>query len=218
MPILITTVLHRLVPFLMLMGLLWHAPAAASADPAPSARELVVSTAEEFIEALQMNKDAIKQDANLAYRLAEDTVIPHLDFERITRSVLGKHWLSASATQREQLTREFRALLTHSYVAAMVTYSDQILQHADNVQFPPGRSRQDGDKALVTMLIELEGGKQVAVQYQMHLSDAAWKIYDVQIEGISLALTYRSTFSQEIAQAGIDGLIASLAARNRSVK
>ena len=209
---------RRVLPVFMLLGLLWYVGAAASTDPAPSARELVIATSEEFIEALQTNKDAIKQDANVAYRLAEDTVIPHLDFMRITRWVLGKHWLNASAAQREQLTREFRTLLTHSYVTAMVTYADQILQHADNVQFPPGRSRQDGDKAVVAMLIELEGGKQVTVQYQMHLSDMAWKIYDVQIEGISLALTYRSTFSQEIAQAGIDGLIASLAARNRGAK
>lgn len=218
MPTPFATILQRLLSVFMLLGLFWHAPVSANTGPAPSARELVISTAEEFIEALQQNKDAIKQDANLAYRLAEDTVIPHLDFARITRWVLGKHWLSASAAQREQLTREFRTLLTHSYVAAMVTYADQILQHADNVQFPLGRSRQNDDKAVVTMLIELEGGKQVAVQYQMHLSGAAWKIYDVQIEGISLALTYRSTFSQEIAQAGIDGLIASLAARNRAVK
>lgn len=210
--------LQRIVSALLLLGLLWHAPGSASTETVPSARDLVMSTSERLIGELQKNKDAIKQDVGLAYRLAEDTVIPHLDFARVTRAVLGKHWLSASAAQREQLTGEFRTLLTRSYVTAMVTYADQILRHADNVQFPPGRSRQDNDKAMVTMLIDLEGGKQVAVQYQMHLRDGAWKIYDVQIEGVSLALTYRSTFSQEIAQAGIDGLIASLAARNRAGK
>jgi phospholipid transport system substrate-binding protein len=128
---------------------------------------------------------------------------------------MGKHWRSATDDQRQRLTGEFRTLLIRSYVSAMVTYVDQILQHADSVQFPPERSRQEGDTAVVTMLISLESGKQVAVQYQMYRSDGEWKIYDVQIEGISLALTYRSTFSQEIAQAGVEGLIASLAERNR---
>lgn len=218
MPTVAVTLFKTCLVFLALLGLSWHATVAANTDPVPSARELVISTSQAFIDSLQKHREAIKQDAAVAYRLAEDTVIPHLDFARITRWVLGKHWLNANAAQRERLTREFRALLTHSYVSAMVTYADQILRHADNVQFPPGRSRQDSNKAVVTMLIELEGGKQVAVQYQMHLSGTEWKIYDVQIEGISLALTYRSTFSQEIAQAGIDGLIASLAERNRTTK
>lgn len=210
--------LHRLLSALLLLGLCWQTPLAASTGPAPSARDLVITTSERLIEALQKNKDAIKQDAHLAYHLAEDTVIPYVDFPRITRWVLGKHWLGASPAQRQRLTDEFRVLLTRSYVSAMVEYVDQILQHADNVQFPAGRSRQDDDQAVVTMLIDLETGNQIAVQYQMHRSGPDWRIYDVQIEGISLALTYRSSFSQEIAQTGLDGLIASLEARNRAAK
>lgn len=199
---------------LTLFSLLWPGLSLASITAAAEPREQVLATSNELIAALQKNQAAIKQDINLAYRLAEDTVIPQLDFPRIARWVMGKHWRAASEDQRQRLTHEFRTLLIRSYVSAMVTYVDQILQHADNVQFPPERSRQDGDKAMVTMLISLESGKQVAVQYQMHRSGAAWKIYDVQIEGISLALTYRSTFAQEIARSGIEGLIASLAERN----
>ena len=66
------------------------------------------------------------------------------------------------------------------------------------------------------MLVSQTSGQQVAVQYEMYLSKTGWKIYDVQVEGISLALTYRSSFSQEIANAGIDGLIATLVERNRN--
>lgn len=200
---------------LTLFGLLWSGLAPAAIGSAPDPREQVIATSNDLIAALQKNQAAIKQDMELAYRLAEDTVIPQLDFPRIARSVMGKHWRAATDDQRQRLTSEFRTLLIRSYVSAMVTYVDQILQHADNVQFPPERSRQDGDTAVVTMLISLESGKQVAVQYQMYRTEGEWKIYDVQIEGISLALTYRSTFSQEIAQAGVEGLIASLAERNR---
>ena len=207
--------LHRTLPFLALLGLLWSGLSLAAVGTAPDPREQVIATSNDLITALQKNQAAIKQDMDLAYRLAEDTVIPQLDFPRIARWVMGKHWRAATDDQRQRLTKEFRTLLIRSYVSAMVTYVDQILQHADNVQFPPERSRQDGDTAVVTMLISLESGKQVAVQYQMHRNGGEWKIYDVQIEGISLALTYRSTFSQEIAQAGVEGLIASLTERNR---
>lgn len=203
---------------LTLFGLLWSGLAPAAIGSAPDPREQVIATSNDLIAALQKNHAAIKKDMNLAYRLAENTVIPHLDFARIARSVMGKHWRTATDDQRQRLTGEFRTLLIRSYVSAMVTYVDQILQHANNVQFPPERSRQDGDTAVVTMLISLESGQQAAVQYQMYRTDGEWKIYDVQIEGISLALTYRSTFSQEIAQAGIEGLIATLTERNRQAR
>lgn len=194
---------------------LWQGQLSAATEPVPSARELVAGTSEQLIAALQENREAIKQDLGKAYELAEATVMPHLDFPRITRWVLGKHWRVATTQQRRRLTAEFRTLLTRSYVSAMVNYVDQILQHANNVQFPPSRSRQDNESAVVAMLISLESGQQATVLYQMYLSDTGWKIYDVQVEGISLALTYRSSFSQEIARDGIDGLIATLAERNR---
>lgn len=209
------TTFYRWLAVLILLGLAWQRPLAAATTPEPLPREQIIATSNNLLVSLQKHKDEIKQDMDLAYRLAEDTVIPQLDFPRITRSVLGKHWRTATAAQREQLTREFRTLLIRAYVTAMVTYVDQILQHADNVQFPPERSQQTGDTANVTMLIQLESGQQVAVQYAMYRHESGWRIYDVQVEGISLALTYRSTFSQEIAQKGIDELIVSLAARNR---
>lgn len=207
--------LYRALSILFLLGVAWHVPQFAAAATAAPPRDLVITTSNKLIQGLQEHKDSIKQDMDLAYRLAEDTVIPQLDFPRIARWVLGKHWRAATAAQRERLTSEFRTLLIRAYVTAMVTYVDQILQHADNVQFPPERSHQTDDTATVTMLIQLESGKQVAVQYEMYRNKAGWKIYDVQVEGISLALTYRSTFSQEIAQKGIDELIVSLATRNR---
>lgn len=200
----------------LLLATLFAFAAVATANNAPSsARDTVIDTSERLVQALQDNRDAIKQDMNTAYRLAEETVIPQLDFPRITRWVLGRHWRGASEEQRARLTDEFRALLTRSYVTAMVSYVDQILENVDNVQFPPARSREDGDNATVAMLISLASGQQATVQYQLYRNDSGWKVYDVQIEGISLALTYRSTFSQEIARGGIDGLIASLAERNR---
>ena len=198
-----------------LFASMWHTQLSAATEPVPSAREVVVGTSEQLITALQENRGAIKQDLGKAYELAEETVMPHLDFPRITRWVLGKHWRIATKLQQQRLTEEFRTLLTRSYVSAMVNYVDQILQHAENVQFPPSRSRQDGESAVVAMLISLESGQQATVLYQMYLSDTGWKVYDVQVEGISLALTYRSSFSQEIARDGIDGLIATLAERNQ---
>ena len=182
----------------------------------PSAREVVMTAGDQLILALQDQREAVKQDMAVAYRLAESTVIPHIDFERITIWVSGRHWRGATPDQQQRLTAAFQELLTRSYVTAMVTYVDQILANADNVEYPASRSRQDERNAVVTMLIKLANNQSAVVQYQMYLSDDGWKIFDVVAEGVSLAITYRSTFTQEISRGGIEGLIASLDARNRA--
>lgn len=207
----------RRILLLPLLALLLHSAMAAT-NGYPSAREVVMSTTEELIHALREKRDVIKEDMDTAYRLADETVIPHVDFPRITRWVTGKYWRSATPDQRERLTAAFRELLTRSYVTAMVTYADQILANADNVQYPDSRTQEDGKNAMVTMLIKLENNKDAVVQYQMYLSDDGWKIYDVKVEGVSLAITYRSSFSQEINRGGIDGLIAQLEARNKAAE
>jgi phospholipid transport system substrate-binding protein len=175
----------------------------------------VIAAGDKLVLALQDQRDAVKQDMDVAFHLADNTVIPHIDFERITRWVAGRHWRDATPEQQKRLTKAFQELLTRSYVTAMVTYVDQILANADNVEYPPSRSRQDERNAMVTMLIKLENNQTAVVQYQMYLSDDGWKIYDVVAEGVSLAITYRSSFTQEINQGGIEGLIASLEARNK---
>jgi phospholipid transport system substrate-binding protein len=199
--------------FLLLM---WLQAVSWAHAAIPSAREVVMQAGDQLVLSLQDQREAVKQDMEVAYRLAENTVIPHIDFERITRWVTGRHWRGATPEQQQRLTRAFQELLTRSYVTAMVTYVDQILANADNVDYPASRSRQDERNAVVTMLIRLENNQSAVVQYQMYLSDDGWKIYDVIAEGVSLAITYRSTFNQEISRGGIEGLIASLEARNQA--
>jgi phospholipid transport system substrate-binding protein len=55
----------------------------------------------------------------------------------------------------------------------------------------------------------------VSIDYEMEKTDAGWKIYDVKVGGVSLVTTYRDTFASEVREHGVDGLIKSLAAKNR---
>ena len=50
----------------------------------------------------------------------------------------------------------------------------------------------------------------------MEKTDQGWKVYDVVIAGVSLVQNYRSSFNSEIQKSGIDGLIATLANKNKS--
>lgn len=199
---------------ILLAGLLlYQAPAGAAEaelqneqDP----RELVIRVSNKMVDVLREQREAIRQDESIAYRLADQIVVPHIDFERIARWVLGKHWRSASEAQREAFMEGFRQHLLRTYVSSMITYTDEILAYADEVSYPPMRDPNDSDQVTVRSRISLPKGGTAQVDYTMVKTAESWKIADLAIDGISLALTYRKEFSAQISRNGLDALIADL--------
>ena len=181
-------------------------------DPQP----LVTEKIDELIRRLRDNAEKIREDQSIAYRISDELMMPHVDFPRITRLVIGKYWRTASPAQQQQLIEEVKSLLVRSYVAAMTSYVDDIVAVADQkgIKYLPSRYKTGDKKASVRATIALQGGQTADVQYQLYYRDE-WKIYDIRIEGISLAITYRTSFGEQIKRDGLDKLIAHLADRNR---
>ncbi len=196
---------------LLLAWLTLGAGVARADDP----RLLIVDTTNRFLAALKEQRAAIKADPQIAYRLVERTVLPYLDFPRIAHWVLGRYWRSATPAQRQRFTEELRTFLTRTYVTAMITYADKILAQADNVSYPPVHYGLEDRDVMVPMVIELPERGSIQVGYRMYRSGTHWRIYDVVIEGVSLAITYRTSFATEIQQVGLQGLIDAMAKRNR---
>jgi phospholipid transport system substrate-binding protein len=180
-------------------------------DPQP----IIAETISELIHRLEENRARIKEDDSIAYRISDELIAPHIDFPRITRLVIGKYWRDATEQQRQRLIKEVKTLLTRSYVTAMTSYTDDIIANKDNVSYLPSRYKPGDRKASIRATIEIENGQKVDVQYQVYLKDGEWKIYDIRIEGISLAITYRTSFGETIKREGLDSLIEQLAERNR---
>jgi len=197
---------------LLLLSSMSFPVVAASTETSP-AQELVVTNTMKLLGELKTNNGAIKKDSSIAYGLVEDIVLPHIDFRRIGQIVLGKYWRRANEDQRARFVSEFRGFLVRTYVTAMIEFSDQIISHADNVRYLPFRNT-DPEDVSVRMEIQLANRPPVSVNYSLYLNDANWLIYDLSVEGISLATTYRSSFASEIRRGGIDRLITKLAARN----
>jgi phospholipid transport system substrate-binding protein len=110
---------------------------------------------------------------------------------------------------------EFRQLLTHTYVTAMVTYVDQILALSKDVTYLPLRMREGDDDVTVRSEIQLEQATKIPVLYSLRRNDAKqWQIYDVSIDGISLATTYRNSFGSQVRREGLDVLLQRLAEKN----
>ena len=192
-------------------------PTAALSVEISPAQELIVSKTTELLDELRVNNGTIKKDSAIAYTLVEDIVLPHIDFRRIGQLVLGKYWRRATEDQRTRFINEFRNFLIRTYVTAMVEFSDQIVSHADNVRYLPFRNT-DPEDVSVRMEIHLADRPPVSVNYSLYLKESNWLIYDLSVEGISLATTYRSSFASAIRRGGLDKLIDKLAARNEKAE
>jgi len=191
---------------LMLVLALWGS-GAALAQEAPD--KLVKRVAEQVVTALREDPDLRAGSQTKMAQLIEQTVAPHFDFERMTRLAVGRGWRQASAEQRNVLIEQFRTLLIRSYSAAYTAYKTIV------VDVKPLRLQGNEDDVQVKSEIKLPGDTPaISVDYSMYKTPAEWKVYDVTVDGVSLVTTYRSTFAEEIRQAGIDGLIKSLREKN----
>jgi len=170
--------------------------------------ELVKKMTNDVLEAVKSDKQLAAGDRQKALKLAEEKILPHVDFEEATRLAVGRSWSQASAEQKKRLVDEFRRMLVRTYSSAISAYEGQTMK----VQ--PVRMKPGDTEVTVRNQYVRPGGKPVQLDYSMRKTDSGWKIYDIVVEGISLVLTYRSEFDAVVKQEGIDGLIKRMAAKS----
>jgi phospholipid transport system substrate-binding protein len=188
--------------------MLWMAVAlpVSAQDSEPEA--LVKKITEEVLAALKTDKQLAAGDREKAVKLAEQKILPHVDFEEATRLAVGRGWKEASPEQRKKLIAEFRNMLVRTYSNAIGTYEGQTMKVL------PSRVKPGEGEATVRNQFLRPGGKPILIDYSMRKTDSGWKIYDIVVEGVSLVLTYRSEFDAVVKQEGIDGLIKRLGQKN----
>jgi phospholipid transport system substrate-binding protein len=183
----------------------------SSAKAAPSAEDVVKSTANQVLAKLRSEREMLRQKPTALYQLVNELIIPHFDFRRMSQWVLGRYWRTASDTQRSAFVGEFRTLLVRTYATALLEYSDQKIRYLP-VQAPAGAKT-----VTVKTQVDRPGGSPIPINYRMHDKDGDWKVFDVAVDGVSLVSTYRSTFGSQIRQDGLDALIKVLSARNKEL-
>ena len=170
--------------------------------------ELVKKMTLDVLEAIRSDQQLAAGDRRKAIKLAEEKILPHVDFEEATRLAVGRGWKQATPEQQNKLVTEFRNMLVRTYANAISAYQGQTMKVMP-VRMKPG----DTDATVHNQFIR-PGGRPVLVDYSMRKTEKGWKIYDIVVEGISLVLTYRSEFDAVVKQDGIDGLIRRLSQKN----
>jgi len=182
-----------------------------SAGPAEvkgSASETIKQTSERMLAALERQRSVLERDPSRIYGLVDQILVPHFNFERITRAAVGKqYWGKATQTQRRALTRGFQELLIRTYAKALLNYSGQKIRYLSE---KPGRK----SSVLVFTEVRESGADSIPVNYKVHKKGGEWKIYDVKIDNVSLVKNYKGTFTREINSKGIDALISRIKEMN----
>jgi phospholipid transport system substrate-binding protein len=199
-------VLNRLLrATTLLLALAATGPVLAQAAPDALVRQIAI----DVIDTAKADKAIQAGDISRIIALVDTKVMPNVNFEVMTRAAVGPQWRSATPEQRTRLQAEFKTLLVRVYSGALTQIKDQTVEVTKTVPVPGSTQ--------VVVQSEVRGkGEPIKLDYRLDKQAEAWKIIDVNVGGIWLVQSYRTQFATEITKGGLDGLITTLADRNKA--
>ena len=203
-------VLYRLAAALVCSVAVGVAQPALAADEA--ADVLIKRLSTEVLESIKADTAIKSGDTSRIIALVDSKIMPNVNFQRMTASAVGPAWRQATPEQQKRLQDEFKTLLVRTYAGALSEVSEQVI----NVK--PLRAAAEDKEVIVRT--EVKGhGDAIQLDYRLEKTPgqgSGWKIFNLNVLGIWLVETYKSQFAQEITTKGIDGLISTLAERNKT--
>lgn len=179
----------------------------ARAEVAPDA--LAKNTTNEVLRIVRQDKDIKNGNSRKILDLVEQKVLPNFDFQHMTQLAVGKHWPKATPEQQKALVNEFRTMLVRTYSSALSSVSDY------KIEFKPFNAAPGDTEVTVNTEVSKPGAPPIPIDYRMEKANGAWKVFDVQVDNVSLVTVYRNSFNSEVRRNGVDGLIAALQRRNK---
>lgn len=195
--------------FIALLASLSFSGGVLAADE--GADQLIKRVSQEIIDIAKNDKEIQAGNQKRVFELVESKILPYVDFARMTSLAAGKNWRDASPEQQKQLINEFRTLLVHTYSGAISQIKDQ------RIEFKPFRGTPEDTEVEVRSQVIQARGEPLQLSYRLAKSPAGWKIYDINVLGAWLVETYKGSFTAEISKSGIDGLIKTLAEKNKKL-
>jgi len=175
-----------------------------------SPEALVRQVTDDVLATVKGDKGLQTGDKQKALALAEQKVLPHVDFGEMTRLASGRTWNAATPEQRERMVEAFRSMLLRTYVNAIDVYRGQTMKIVS------AKVPADATEVTVRNRYLSPGREATPVDYAMRKTAQGWKIYDIVVDGVSLVLTYRSQFNDAARSGGVEGLIKQLQDMTRS--
>jgi phospholipid transport system substrate-binding protein len=145
-------------------------------------------------------------DRRAALRKVADEIF---DWEETARRSLGTHWQHRTVVEREEFVRLFSLLLERSYMSKIELYDGEKIGYTGDTI--------DGDQAIVRTKLVNKVGNEMGINYKMlRRGGERWKVYDVEIEGVSLVANYRTQLNNLLRRASYPEVVRSLKAKTGS--
>ncbi|MAZ44566.1 MAG: hypothetical protein CMF48_05285 [Legionellales bacterium] len=165
----------------------------------------------EIIKQVKAKQPAIDRNPDLILELIEEIVFPHVDFDYMSRWVIGRSmWKKASDKDRLAFRDEFKVLLLRTYANVVREYANEKI-----VYYPIRADYDDKKRIQISSSITQTNRDPIDVVYRLVLSsDGEWKLYDIVIEGVSLLKGFQSQFYDTLRQSGLAGLVIEVRQHN----
>lgn len=165
------------------------------------------------LDAIQANVNKVlevlrdpKLKAASAKELKKEKLLPiyerMFDDVELSRRSLARHWNAMDAAQRQEFVLLFRQVLEKAYIDKIFAYSDEKIVFDREIMV-------SGSQAEIQTRV-ITSSKEIPIYYRAILKGGDWKVYDVVIENVSLALNYRTQFNDILAKNTVEHLLETL--------
>ena len=173
-------------------------------------QELVNKVANDTLKDLDANRAEYAKNKNKVRELVDKNMLPYFDTSYSAQLVLAKHWRTATPEQRKRFVDAFYQSLLQNYGEALLDFTP------DRLKVLPFQGNADDKVATVRTEIRRDNGSRIPVNYSLRKTEAGWRAYDVQIEGVSYVKSFRTDFGSEIDQKGLEAVIQRLESQVKS--
>jgi phospholipid transport system substrate-binding protein len=194
-----------MIKALLLIALFSQSVLSADVDP----QQLIKQATDKVLGEIKLNLEGYRASPDKLFALVNEEVLPHFDFVAMTNLALHRYREEFNDEQKSRIVNEFRVLLIRTYGTALLEYNNQEVNYLDML------GSVEKGKVKVKTEVTQAGGSAIPLDYSLRRGKQGWKVYDVQIDGISLVTNYRSSFAREINKNGVEGLIKLLNERNK---
>lgn len=169
-------------------------------DPVVQAKKV----AEQLIGRLDSERTQLEASNDRINALANELVFPYVDITKMARFAMGANWRSATPEQQQTFTDLFKRILLNSYAKSFLKLQ------IDRIDFGASRAGASGKDVEIPATVFEKTGTSVPVIFRLLPSGDSWKIYDLEVQGISLLLNYRSVYATEIDQKGLPAVLEQM--------
>lgn len=209
---------------LVVLSLFWGSQvwAAESEELAEQAHEVVKRTTEKVLQSINKNRHIYESDKARFFWELEDVLGPMIDFQRLTRRIMGDYYREASLEQRKRFASAFKRSLLSSYATGLIEFEDYEVR-----VLPP---KTGVENTLRNTLVDLEvvtpSGKVFPITQSMyfHHRDRRWMAQNVIVNGINVGKLFNEQFEQMVQDhdgnigAAIDAWIEALQEQGRKLR